>query len=327
MVWRPGALVDLGRGRSHTKSKSVVLDVPRRLQRQRGRAPAGTATVRDIGRLGRRRHRSTTAWCPRAGSAASVATCLSGSTTATPWALFELYSWGRGRWCGPDRPRRSRSRASRAGACPRRRGRRRACRCPGHRLRRRGSGPSASTSSPGCRPRRRCRSGRAGRGRGRTRGRRPRCRRSRAARCSQPPRCRWCRSACRRRGWARRRGSALAGALEGLPAVAPDGVLAVDRVAVGLVAAGVDDLEAVDVAVGLVEVAVAVEVVAVPDVELRHGPLDLRVGLAGGLLVGDPLRSCRPRRGPRCCCRRCRRTGSRCCGRSGPRCRGPSRSR
>ena len=36
----------------------------------------------------------------------------------------------------------------------------------------------------------------------------------------------------------------------------PDGVLALLRVAVGLVAAGVDDLQVVDVAVGLVEVAV-----------------------------------------------------------------------
>ena len=57
---------------------------------------------------------------------------------------------------------------------------------------------------------------------------------------------------------------ALAGVLEGLPAVRPDGVLALDRVAVGLVAARVHDLEVVDVAVGLVEVAVVVEVVAVP---------------------------------------------------------------
>ena len=40
---------------------------------------------------------------------------------------------------------------------------------------------------------------------------------------------------------------------ERLRAVRPDGVLALERVAVGLVAAGVNDLEVVDVAVGLVE--------------------------------------------------------------------------
>ena len=39
------------------------------------------------------------------------------------------------------------------------------------------------------------------------------------------------------------------GRCEGVPAVAPDGVLTLDRVTVGLVAAGVDDLEVVDVAV------------------------------------------------------------------------------
>ena len=74
-------------------------------------------------------------------------------------------------------------------------------------------------------------------------------------------------------------GRALARVLERLPAVRPDGVLALERVAVGLVAAGVDDLEVVDVAVGLVEVAVGVVVVAVPLVVGREGRLDLRVGL------------------------------------------------
>ena len=68
----------------------------------------------------------------------------------------------------------------------------------------------------------------------------------------------------------------------------PDRVLALVRVAVGLVAAGVDDLEVVDVAVGLVEVAVVVVVVAVPQVERLEVGGDLRVGLAGRLLVGDP---------------------------------------
>ena len=70
------------------------------------------------------------------------------------------------------------------------------------------------------------------------------------------------------------------------------------RVAVGLVAAGVDDLEVVDVAVGLVEVAVAVVVVAVPLVVGRQVGLDLRVGAARGLLVGDPRVDARRGSGP-----------------------------
>ena len=70
--------------------------------------------------------------------------------------------------------------------------------------------------------------------------------------------------------------------------MAPDRVLAVDRVAVGLVAAGVDQLEVVDVAVGLVEVAVAVEVVAVPLVVGLEVGGDLRVAATLRLLVGDP---------------------------------------
>ena len=77
--------------------------------------------------------------------------------------------------------------------------------------------------------------------------------------------------------------------LEGVPPVAPDRVLALDRVAVGLVAAGVDDLEVVHVAVGLVEVAVTVEVVAVPLVEGRELGLDLLRRAAGSDLVVVPL--------------------------------------
>ena len=61
--------------------------------------------------------------------------------------------------------------------------------------------------------------------------------------------------------------------------MAPDGVGAL-RAAAGLLAlAGVHGLEVVDVAVGLVEVAVAVEVVAVPHVELGEVGVDLRVVL------------------------------------------------
>ena len=71
-------------------------------------------------------------------------------------------------------------------------------------------------------------------------------------------------------------------------AVAPDGVLALPRVAVGLVATGVHDLEVVDVAVGLVEVAVAVEVVAVPLVEGRQLGVDVGDAAALGDLVGVP---------------------------------------
>ena len=61
--------------------------------------------------------------------------------------------------------------------------------------------------------------------------------------------------------------------------MAPDGVVAQDAAA-GLVAlAGVDRLEGVDVAVGLVEVAVAVEVVAVADLSnwLRYASISAGV--------------------------------------------------
>ncbi|KDN84967.1 hypothetical protein KCH_34940 [Kitasatospora cheerisanensis KCTC 2395] len=71
-------------------------------------------------------------------------------------------------------------------------------------------------------------------------------------------------------------------------AVRPQRVVALDAAAGGLVLTGVDDLEVVQVAVRLVEVAVAVEVVTVPLVVLRQVGLDLGVGAALGLLVGDP---------------------------------------
>ena len=61
----------------------------------------------------------------------------------------------------------------------------------------------------------------------------------------------------------------------GVPAVAPDGVCAIDRVAGGLVTPGVHDLEVVDEPVGLREVAVAVAVIAVLDVEGLQVVLDL----------------------------------------------------
>ena len=66
---------------------------------------------------------------------------------------------------------------------------------------------------------------------------------------------------------------------EGVPAVAPNGVLALGAAAGLLALAGVHDLDPVDVAVRLVEVAVAVEVVAVVGVVLRQ---------VGGDLVGAP---------------------------------------
>src|SRR5690606_8016632 len=74
-----------------------------------------------------------------------------------------------------------------------------------------------------------------------------------------------------------------------VPAVAPAGVLALPRVAVDHVAAGVDDLEVVDVAVRLVEHAVAVVVVAVVHVEGGQLGGDLLGGPPGCLLVGHPL--------------------------------------
>src|SRR3546814_4544758 len=71
---------------------------------------------------------------------------------------------------------------------------------------------------------------------------------------------------------------------EGVPAVAPDGVLALPGIAVGLVAAGVNDLEVVDVAVGLVEVAVAVVVVAIVHVVAGELGRDVGVVAPGGEL-------------------------------------------
>ncbi len=67
----------------------------------------------------------------------------------------------------------------------------------------------------------------------------------------------------------RRAGEALL-VLERIGAVRPDRVLALDRVTVGLVAARVHDLEVIEIAVRLVEVAVVVVVVAVPLVEGRQ---------------------------------------------------------
>ena len=74
----------------------------------------------------------------------------------------------------------------------------------------------------------------------------------------------------------------------GVPAMRPDGVLALVRIAVGLVASGVHDLEVVDVAVGLVEVAVTVVVVAIPAVERLELLLDLGGRTTLLLLVVDP---------------------------------------
>ena len=66
-----------------------------------------------------------------------------------------------------------------------------------------------------------------------------------------------------------------------VPAVAPDGGVA-EHATAGLVAlASVERLEGVDVAVRLVEVAIGVVVVAVPDVEAAQVRVDLSGGLAG----------------------------------------------
>ena len=73
----------------------------------------------------------------------------------------------------------------------------------------------------------------------------------------------------------------------GEPAVAPDGAVA-QVAAAGLVAlTGVHELHVVDVAIGLVEVAIAIPVIAVPDVKLAQVGVDL--GRA----------SCRPQSGHR----------------------------
>ena len=172
---------------------------------------------------------------------------------------------------------------------------------------------------------RRCRRGPAGRGRGRTRGRRRRGRRSRAGRCSRRP--------TRRSGCSGRAALETSPPLEptstpasrrgppacrlAVPAVAPDGVGALVGVAGRLVAAGVDDLEVVDDAVGLVEVAVAVDVVAVLLVEGLEVVLRSAVMvLAAVELLLAPTRPWRHGSVPWCCCRRCRRSS---CGRRAPR--------
>ena len=74
-----------------------------------------------------------------------------------------------------------------------------------------------------------------------------------------------------------------------VPAVRPDRVRALCASAGLLALTGVDDLEVVDVPILLVEVAVAVDVVAILLVERVQIRLDLRVRLAGRLLVGSPL--------------------------------------
>ena len=78
-------------------------------------------------------------------------------------------------------------------------------------------------------------------------------------------------------------GGAVVGRVH-VPAVRPDRVLALRAAAGVLALAGVHRLEVVEVAVGLVEVAVVVVVVAVPHVERRELGLDGLVALAGRLL-------------------------------------------
>jgi hypothetical protein len=75
---------------------------------------------------------------------------------------------------------------------------------------------------------------------------------------------------------------------DGVGTVRPDGVGALGTAAGLLALTGVDDLDVVDVAVGLVEVAVAVVVVAVLLVELGQVLLDLVGALTGGDLVVVP---------------------------------------
>ena len=98
------------------------------------------------------------------------------------------------------------------------------------------------------------------------------------------PACCCRRSGCRRiRNAADDLGPTAPDAAVGVRAVAPDGVGALGAAAGLLALAGVDRLEVVDVAVRLVEVAVVVEVVAVPDVERREQRVDLRWRLAAAI--------------------------------------------
>lgn len=64
---------------------------------------------------------------------------------------------------------------------------------------------------------------------------------------------------------------------ERVPAIAPDGVLALEAASGLLADSGMDRLHVVDVPIGFVEVAVAIPVIAIPNIEL----LDI-----GGDLVG-----------------------------------------
>ena len=141
------------------------------------------------------------------------------------------------------------------------------------------------STRPCCSRRRRrcrwCRTRPADRGRGRTRARTRQRRRSPARWCSRRSRA-CCHRAAGRPG--RRRFAVDRRALRGREAgvreraMAPDGVGALGAAAGLLAFAGVDRLEVVDIAVRLVEVAVAVVVVAIPDVEGREHRVDLRRG-------------------------------------------------
>jgi hypothetical protein len=76
--------------------------------------------------------------------------------------------------------------------------------------------------------------------------------------------------------------------------VAPDRVAALVRVAGRLVATGVNDLEVVDDTVGLVEDAVAVDVVAVLLVEGLQEVGDLLERLAGRTSTGEVAQTMSP---------------------------------
>ncbi len=78
------------------------------------------------------------------------------------------------------------------------------------------------------------------------------------------------------------------GGVVSIPAVAPDGIGALSAAAGLFAFTGMDRLEVIDVAIGLVEVAVAVVVVAVPDIERRQVGVDLGQCLACGNLSVVP---------------------------------------
>src|SRR5512142_917789 len=74
----------------------------------------------------------------------------------------------------------------------------------------------------------------------------------------------------------------------GIPAMTPDGVLALCTTTRLFAVAGMDDLEVIDITIGFVEVAIPVIVIAIPDIELAQVGIDFSGSLASGDLAVIP---------------------------------------